>query len=169
MLILRSLPANIICDSYSQRRNKCEWMTWLRCSVRLDFILLSVTDNIRQRINLVEITVVCLEYVNKSIQLKGEGKFSIKIISMLIALNIFMCSKCMKNQYPQNMRFLYACKYTDSWTLMHTKITCVVFNSYLDTVAWLKSAFSEKTTEAWLPTPCYLICFPSISQLIGFL
>lgn len=144
-------------------------MTWLRFSVRLDFILLGMTDNIRQRINLVEISVVCLEYVNKSIQLKVEGKFSIKIISMLIALNIFMCSKCMKNQYPQNMQFLCACKYTDSWTLMHTKITCVVFSSYLDTVAWLKGAFSVKTTEAWLPTPCYLICFPSISQLIGFL
>lgn len=38
--------------------------------------------------------------------------------------------------------------YTDHWTLMHTKIMCVVFNSYLDTVAWLKSAFSVKTTEA---------------------
>ena len=50
-----------------------------------------MTDNIRQRINLVEITDVCLEYVNKSMQFKVEGKFSIKIISMLIALNIFMC------------------------------------------------------------------------------
>lgn len=144
-------------------------MTWLRFSVRLDFILFSMTDNIRQRINLVEITVVWLEYVNKSIQFKLEGKFSIKIISMLIALNIFMCYKCMRNQYPQNMQFSYACVYTDNWTLLHTKITCVVFNSYLDTVAWLKSAFSVKTTEAWFPTPCYLICFPSISQLIGFL
>lgn len=64
-----------------------------------------MTDNIRQRINLVEISVVCLEYVNKSIQLKVEGKFSIKIISMLIALNIFMCSKCMKNQYPKTCNF----------------------------------------------------------------
>ena len=107
-----------------------------------------MTDNIRQRINLVEITILCLEYVNKSIQFKVEGKFSIKIISMLISLNSFMCYKCMKNQYPQNMQFSYACVYTDSWNLMHTKITCVVFNSYLDTVAWLKSAFSVKTTEA---------------------
>lgn len=47
----------------------------------------------------------------------------------------------MKNQYPQNTQFSYTCVDTGSWTLMHTQNMCVVFNSYLDTVAWLKSTF----------------------------
>lgn len=54
----------------------------------------------------------------------------------------------MKNQYPQNTQFSYTCVDTGSWTLMHTQNMCVVFNSYLDTVTWLKSTFSVRTTEA---------------------